>query len=170
MEFELHTLEILKESKELPKLDIDTDYFVLHISIDNADTGHSAMALQAVSKYIEHVRTTQGERAADQAWKRVQTGYILSEHVGTHEERRLVELSELEAEVLRIFKAQTTIAHKIHRNGRLRFGCRPLTDWLQPDLWENKDHQRDFLPALSDSRPWICQGDSETSRSIRILK
>ena len=44
MQFEAPTLEIIKASRELKEVDIDLYYFLLHISIDNADSGQTAIA------------------------------------------------------------------------------------------------------------------------------
>lgn len=170
LHFELMTLQTLMASVELAELKIDPYYFVLHITIDNADSGHSAIALQTVNKYIEHKRTTEGDEAAHQAWKRVQTGYILSDFFGKAQTEDMLEPSELEADVRRIFKSKTREARKYHRNSRLRIGRHSLTDWLQPDRWESPGHQRDFLLDLSNSRAWIRRGDGKASRFIKELE
>ena len=170
LQFELMTLKTLKASVELAELKIDPYYFVLHITIDNADSGHSAIALQTVNKYIEHKRTTDGDKAAHQAWKRVQTGYILSDFFGKAHTEGVLEPAELEADVRRIFKSKTREARKYHRNSRLKIGRHTLTDWLQPDRWEAPGHQRDFLLDLSSSRSWIHPGDGKASRFIKELE
>jgi hypothetical protein len=40
---------------ELKELKLNDYYFLLHISIDNADSGHTAMAMHAVVKYMAHI-------------------------------------------------------------------------------------------------------------------
>ena len=170
LQFELITLQTFKASVELAELKIDPYYFVLHITIDNSDSGHSAIALQTVNKYIEHKRRTEGDKAAHQAWKRVQTGYILSDFFGKAHTEGIREPAELEADVRRIFKSKTREARKYHRNSRLKIGRHTLTDWLQPDRWESSRHQRDFLLDLSSSRSWIHRGDGKASRFIKELE
>ena len=171
LQFELMTLQTLKASVELTELNIDPYYFVLHVTIDNADSGHSAIAFQTVHKYIEHKRTTEGDRAAHQAWKRVQTGYILSDFFGKAHTGDVPEPpAELEADVRRIFKSKTREARKYHRDSRLKIGRHTLTDWLQPDRWESPGHQRDFLFDLSNSRSWVRRGDGKASRFIKELE
>ena len=170
LHFESLTLDTLMASEELAELKIDPYYFMLHITIDNADSGHSAIALQAVSKYIEHVQTTQGGEAARKAWRRVQAGYMLSESGGAHHTINVRELSELEVDLLRIFKSKSAAAYKVHRNSRLRIGRHTLIDWLQPDLWDSAEHQRDFLLDLSNCPSYIHRGNSKASRFIKELE
>jgi Iron-containing redox enzyme len=64
LHFEALTLETMKAAKEVEEFGLNPYYFVLHISIENADSGHTAIAIQAVVKYIEHVRQTQGRSSA----------------------------------------------------------------------------------------------------------
>jgi hypothetical protein len=52
LHFELLTNKILMMACKLPKLGINGYYFTLYISIDNADSRHLAIALEAVKKYI----------------------------------------------------------------------------------------------------------------------
>ena len=67
LHFEGLTLETMKAAKEVGEFGLNPYYFVLHISIDNADSGHTAVAMLAVAKYIEHVQQTQGRSSAHQA-------------------------------------------------------------------------------------------------------
>jgi len=56
--FNLHlerlSTQTLKASRELPELGIPRDYFSLHVSIDNAHSGHSAIAL-VIMNQMAHV-------------------------------------------------------------------------------------------------------------------
>jgi hypothetical protein len=45
----------MRAIKELKELKLNDYYFLLHISIDNADSGHTAMAMHAVVKYMAHI-------------------------------------------------------------------------------------------------------------------
>jgi hypothetical protein len=58
----------LKAAKELPELGILGHYFGLHICINNADSGHSAMAEATIRMYIDHMRRA-GAMEVQQAWK-----------------------------------------------------------------------------------------------------
>lgn len=177
MHFELLTLETMKLAKELQELKLDAYYFILHISIDNADSGHSAIAMQAVVRFIEGIQRLNGNFAAQQTWKRVQAGFILSESLLTasnltHLTKSAVDSfprNEREAEVIKIFKAKAPIAHKIHYSSRLRIGRQTLSNWLAPDAFASKQWQKDFLDDLSQMKPWVRRGDSSKSLLIQEL-
>lgn len=57
--------------------------FWLHISIDNADTGHSAMAREAVISFLEAARAARGDEFCDEMWRRVKAGFALADGVPT---------------------------------------------------------------------------------------
>jgi len=120
MHFEMLTWDTMRAIKELKELKLNDYYFLLHISIDNADSGHTAMAMQAVIDYMVHVQNTDGEPAAQEAWKRVQTGFILSERLVTSPDAQESSCTghstpnEFEAIVLKIFKAKALVSHKLH--------------------------------------------------------
>ena len=177
MHFEGLTMETMKAAKEVDEVGLNPYYFILHISIDNADSGHTAIAMQAVVKYIEHVQQTQGSTSAQQAWRRVQAGFILSHGLSTALEspsKRTTTVNSFprntrEAEVIRIFQAKAPVAHKIHCSSRMSIGGRRLVDWLEPQAFAGKQWQKDFLDYLSNMRPWVCRGDSSKSRFIQEL-
>lgn len=177
LHFEGLTLETIKAAKELEELGLNAYYFMLHISIDNADSGHTAIAMQAVIKYMEHVQQTQGRSSVQQAWRRIQTGFILSKGLPTGLEcpsRRSLAVNSFprnihEAEAIRIFEAKAPVAHKIHCSSRMRIGGRKLADWLEPDAFAGKQWQMDFLDYLSNMKPWVRKGDSGKSRLIQEM-
>lgn len=177
MAYESLPLHLLKTIKELRELRLNPYYFELHVSIDNADSGHAAMAMAAVTDYIDLIEQTEGTKAAQKAWRRVQAGYILAEGLPTTPESPSLKApieepfprNELEATVVRIFAAKCAVAHGIHCNSRLRIGRRSLVDWLEPEAFKNPDWQRDFLHDLSNCKPWVMQGDSSNSRLVKEL-
>ena len=170
LHFELLTRETLVASKELKELNIDPYYFVLHITIDNADSGHSALALQAVHKYLEHILQSEGAEAAHKAWKRVQAGYVLSNFAGVQQTRPEWNPTDLEAQVLHIFKSKAPVAHKIHRSSTLQIGRYTLAEWLRPEQWATVEHQRAFMLDLRNARPWVYPGESQRSKFIKELQ
>lgn len=175
MAYEGLPLHLMKTTKELQELKLDPYYFVLHISIDNADSGHAAMAFEAVATYLDEVEQTEGAAKRLDAWRRVQAGFILAEGLPTNPvspSRRCLEVksqTELESSVSRIFQAKAPVAHKIHCSSRARIGRKSLVDWLEPIAFEGLQWQAEFLEALSSSKTWVCQGDSARSRFIREL-
>ncbi|KAI8936480.1 hypothetical protein NX059_006885 [Plenodomus lindquistii] len=177
MAYESLPLHLLKTVKELRELRLNPYYFELHISIDNADSGHAAMAMSAVADYIDLVRSHEGDDAAHCAWKRVQAGYILAEGLPTTPESPSLKSTpvesfprnDLEASLLEIFAAKSFVAHKIHCNSRLKIGRRSLVDWLEPTAFKNTQWQKEFLHDLGNCKPWIIKGDSERSRLVKEL-
>lgn len=177
LHFEGLTLETMKAAKELEDLGINPYYFILHISIDNADSGHTAIAMQAVAKYIELVQQAQGMLSAQQAWKRVQAGFILSKGLSAGPEcpsRRTSAVNSFprnihEAEVVRIIKAKAPVAHKIHCSSRMKIGGRKLVDWLEPQAFARKQWQMDFMDHLGNMKPWVYKGDSNKSKLMKEL-
>ena len=172
MHFEALTLETLKASRELKEVGLDPYYFMLHVSIDNADSGHTAIAQQAVCSYIEHINRAEGATAAQQAWRRVQVGYNLSDCLPSSMKKPAAygfPRNELEAEVIRIFRAKALVGHKIHNHITIRIGGRKLLDWLDPRSLESKQWQMDFLDSFSHSKSWVCRGDSSKSQFVKEL-
>jgi hypothetical protein len=179
LHFEAVSMDTLKAGKELKELGIDPYYFILHISIDNADSGHTAIAIEVVCEYMTYIRRAGGEEAAQEAWKRLQAGYLLSLGLpGTAvcpSRRRLrdgsrVLLSPTEMEVIKIFKAKAQVVHGIHCSSKVRIGSRSVAEWLDPVALESKKWQIELLDALSCSKYWIRRGDSSNSRFIRELQ
>ena len=177
MAYESLPLHLLKTVKELREVQLNPYYFELHISIDNADSGHAAMAMAAVAAYIDLTEQEEGAEAANTAWKRIQAGYILAEGLPTtpespsqrKEAREQFPRTESEAALLDIFVAKSFVAHKIHCNSRLKIGRRSLVDWLEPKAFADKQWQREFLFDLSNCKPWVIKGNSEKSRLVNEL-
>ena len=179
MAYESLPLHLLKTVKELKELRLDPYYFELHISIDNADSGHAAMAMETAIAYIEMVAQEEGEKAAQSAWRRVQAGYILAEGLPTTPESPSLKINkapevafpqdDTERELLEVFAAKAPVAHKIHCNSHLKIGRRSLVDWLEPSAFKDAKWQMEFLHDLSNCRPWVIKGDSEKSCLVREM-
>ncbi|KAF3172068.1 hypothetical protein TWF788_009511 [Orbilia oligospora] len=177
MHFEAVTLETLQAAKELKELKIDPYYFLLHISIDNADSGHAAMAVETVIEYIELIRARDGYAAAHEAWVRVQAGYVLSSGLPiaptsttidkSASPRRL--FSDLEREVVRIFKSKAEVSQKIHCGSNLKLGGRAIFEWLEPSVLASEENQATLLDVLSNSKPWVYQGSGDPKFYWRFI-
>ncbi len=179
LHFEAISMDTLKAGKELKEVGIDPYYFILHISIDNASSGHSAIAIEVVCEYMDYIFKVEGKEAAQKAWEKLQAGYLLSSGLpGTTvcpSRKRLIDgsdilLSPTEMEVIRIFKAKAQVVHGIHCSSRVKIGLRSVADWLDPVALESKRWQMELLDALSCSKYWICRGDSTKSRFIQELQ
>ncbi|KAF4224431.1 hypothetical protein CNMCM6457_009457 [Aspergillus fumigatiaffinis] len=180
MHFETVTLETMQVAHELKSFGIDPYYFLIHMTIDNADSGHTAMAAHAVLRYLEVVRAAQGNTAMQKAWKRVQVGYILSQTLGNSSSLGTaglglaspdVLLGPLSTRVMDILRSKALVSHSIHSQSRARIGSYTLSDWLDPSLWTHSNglHQLDLLTALSQAKPWVFAGESSKSILLREL-
>ena len=188
MHYELITLDTLRANHELKALGINPYYFLIHIVIDNADSGHTAMATHTVTRYLDMIREREGEAAMEQAWKRVQAGYALSQTLGSspslEQEAYLssgtgkesiaaerLSLDPFSTRVVNIFKAKASVSHRFHCQSRVRIGGKTLADWLAPSMWKdsNPERQLHLLTALSQAKPWIYPGSSSKSLLMREL-
>ncbi|KUI59805.1 hypothetical protein VP1G_07012 [Cytospora mali] len=176
LHFECLTWDTVRASRELRELGLDNYYFLLHISIDNSDSGHVAMALKTVISYLQHVQATQGDDALQREWRCVQAGYLLSErgvldeedgpkHAAAHFSN-----NRFAPELVRVFRAKASVAAKLHCACRSRIGGKNLSDWLDDGVLETAEGQVSFLESLAQARPWICPGDSSRSRLVTELQ
>jgi hypothetical protein len=158
MSYESLPLHLLITIYELRELNIDPYYFVLHVSIDNKHSGHAAMGMNAVIAYI----TSLPIEDQNDAWKRVQAGFLLASELPTTPAPR----SDLDTSLEKIFGEKVTAAHPIHATCPAKIGGRmgkKLSDWLNPAVYPV--HSLAFLRALADSR-WIVRGQPEKSQLI----
>lgn len=189
MAYECLPLHLMKTVKELDELRLNSYYFVLHISIDNSDTGHAAMAMLATVEYIEQVAAEAGAPAAHSAWKRVQAGYLLAEGLPTTPESPSMKsflpsslqapqpvssptsspLTIEETAAMNVFKAKSRVAQKIHCNSRLKIGRHTLVEWLDPKNFMELSWQLAFMDDLSNRKPWVVKGRSDESRLVQEL-
>ncbi|PBP28684.1 putative ABC transporter [Diplocarpon rosae] len=179
LHFEAVSMDTLKAARELKEVGLDPYYFILHVSIDNADSGHTAIAIEVVCEYMDCVRRMEGEEAAQNAWKKVQAGFLLSlglpgsvicpsRRKSTDDANVL--LSSIETDVMKIFTAKAQVVHGIHCSSRVKIGSRSVAEWLDPIALESKIWQMGLLDALGRSKYWICRGDSSKSRFLQELQ
>ncbi|KAF2837462.1 hypothetical protein M501DRAFT_995390 [Patellaria atrata CBS 101060] len=171
MHFECLTWDTLLAAKELREMNIDASYFLLHISIDNSDSGHTAMATRIVLDYLQHVSKLEGDQAAQSAWRRVQVGYSLSAMFIEKQEDIIPPSQNIySTELKRIFRAKSTVSDKLHCGSKVRFGGKLLHEWLNPETLSSDAEADRFLRVLSSSKPWVYMEDSSKSRLVKELK
>lgn len=156
----------LKATKEFPEVGISAYYFALHVSIDNADSGHSGMALANIVAFMDLMRKT-GLMDCDQAWKRVQAGYLLSQSLDDSETPDVYE-----ERLIQILHRKANLARKIHCTSRARIGGKSLSEWFSSPFSANEkgdEWKYGFLHALADSRPWVYRGNSSKSLLMKEL-
>ncbi|KAI2678232.1 hypothetical protein DTO013E5_9704 [Penicillium roqueforti] len=170
MHFELLTLETMMAAKELEELGISGYYFFLHISIDNSHSGHTAMAMNSVAKFLAHVELTEGAGVAERAWRRVQAGYCLSSALSCPEfVSPTTSSNEWNNGLAEVFKAKAQAAGNIHCPSLIKLDGQTLGQWLIPENFSSIQSQERFVAALARTKPWVRPGDSANSRLIREL-
>ncbi len=156
--YEQLPLHLLITAYELNELDIDPYYFTLHVTVDNADSGHAQRAVQAVYDALP--------RLGDSAdfWRRVQSGCKLGNAgVGTAE---VIAGFDIQHEVEAILSRKRLSGQGAHSD-YCRVAGRSVNDWLaQPGgipaflaALEQAGWIKRHAPA-HESRFWkLLQGD-----------
>ena len=141
--YEQLPLHLLITGYELNELGLDPYYFSLHVTVDNADSGHARRAVQAVRDNMPRL----GD--AVDFWRRVKQGYQLSNAGpgGT----AAIDGFDMGREVIRIF-SQKSVAGRGAHSDYCRVAGRHVNDWLarEGDIPE-------FLAALQKAG-WIKLG------------
>ncbi|UUD65311.1 iron-containing redox enzyme family protein [Pseudomonas seleniipraecipitans] len=154
--YEQLPLHLLISSYELTELDIDPYYFQLHVTIDNASTGHAQKAVQAVWENMPLV----GDR--DAFYRRVINGYRLNDlGLGS---TSVIAAFDLEEEVCAMLERKRDVATQVHSD-YCRIEGRTVNEWLsQPG------QVRSFLDALQ-KRGWIRRDeDPQSSRFWQLVQ
>ena len=154
--YEQLPLHLLITAYELNELGIDPYYFTLHITVDNAGSGHAQKAVQALQQLMP--------RRGDSAdfYRRVRDGYRLND-LGAGTGSVIAEF-DLEAELLRILAAKSVVGQNMHSD-YCRVGGRSINDWLsRPD-------QLGAMLAALEQAGWIERGKpAEQSRFWRLIQ
>ncbi|KAL4812563.1 hypothetical protein BDW67DRAFT_193560 [Aspergillus spinulosporus] len=187
MHYELISLEALIAARELKELGVNPCYFLLHICIDNADSGHTAIALRNVIDYLEFIKATESPSVLQEHWRRVQAGYTLSQTLavspcdgnGGSESgfpasrcaSQIVPTNLLTRRIIEIFKSKSTVSPKYHCQSKVRIGNRTLAEWLDSSLWKHGDGQKhiELLGSLAESKRWVQPGMGSESKLVQEL-
>ncbi|EKU80283.1 hypothetical protein ABIB42_001013 [Massilia sp. UYP32] len=154
--YEQLPLHLLITSYELNELGIDPYYFTLHVTVDNAASGHARKAVQAVHDLMPKV----GDREA--FWQRVVDGYRLNE-LGASTTSVIGEF-DLQSELVGILAAKSGVGKNMHSD-YCRVAGRSVNDWLTDPAQIPA-----FLAAL-EGAGWIKRGeDVEHSRFWRLVE
>ncbi|MCM2360082.1 iron-containing redox enzyme family protein [Pseudomonas sp. SR18] len=154
--YEQLPLHLLITSYELSELGIDPYYFTLHVTIDNASSGHACKAAQSVLNLLPL-----GEGRAD-FYRRVAEGYRLNDlGQGT---TAVIEQFDLHAEVVAMLERKRTFGQHMHSD-YCCFEGKTVNQWLaQPG------QVGAFLQALQD-KGWIKRNqDPAESRFWQLIE
>lgn len=153
--YEQLPLHLLITSYELRELGIDPYYFTLHVTVDNADSGHARKAVDAISDTMPKF----GD--AEDFYRRVQNGYRLNSlGVGT---LAVIRDFSLDREVTSIVARKGMIGRHEHSDYH-KISGRTVNEWLA-----HPEEAWDFLIAL-EQNGWIKRNqDPEHSRFWKMI-
>lgn len=153
--YEQPPLHLLITTYELAELGIDGFYFQLHVTIDNAASGHAHLSLQALRQLCP---------ADDVAgfYERVRRGYRLNDlGISTP---ALIARFDLEAELLQALEHKRNFGQFMHSD-HCRLQKRTINQWLaEPGAMPA------FLEAMQ-AQGWIRRGEApEQSRWWKLIE
>lgn len=153
--YEQLPLHLMITTYELTELGIDPHYFRLHITIDNASTGHAQRAVQAVLDNLP-------PKDQQSFYRRVRQGYQLNE-LGASS-TTVINNFNMDEELYRVLEEKAVIARHMHSD-YCRIEGRTINEWL------NSSGQ---IPGLLDAlqkRGWIHRHqDPANSRFWRLIQ
>jgi hypothetical protein len=154
--YEQLPLHLLITSFELNELGIDPYYFTLHVTIDNASTGHARKAAQSVLALLP----MGPER--DDFYRRIGQGYRLNElGLGT---TAVIESFDLEQEVIAMLERKRTFGQHMHSD-YCRLDGKTVNQWLA-----EPEQIPAFLNVLQN-RGWIKRHqDPADSRFWQLIE
>ena len=153
--YEQLPLHLLITAFELNELQIDPYYFTLHVTIDNASSGHARKAALSVLATLPATGT-------EEFMQRVANGYRLNDlGLGS---TAIIEAFDLEEELVDSLERKSVFGRQVHSDF-CRIGGRTVNEWLS-----KPDRMRGFLRALED-QGWIKRGQNpQKSRFWRLIE
>lgn len=154
--YEQLPLHLLITAYELKELGIDPYYFTLHITVDNADSGHAKQAVDAIFSAMPRVGDVSGW------WRRVRNGYKLNLlGAGT---TSVIESFDLEREVHAIFARKSAIGQFAHSDYRMISGC-TVNGWLC-----DPSRMPEFTRAMEEGGWFKRHQDPANSRFWKLIQ
>lgn len=154
--YEQLPLHLLITAYELKELGINPYYFTLHITIDNAATGHARKSLQALFDNMPKGANAQ------EFFRRVCNGYKLNQ-VGMST-NSIISTFNLDKEVINIFKSKSLYGQQAHSD-RCRIGGKTINEWLS-----TPDSMPEFIELMIETG-WIKKNEApEQSRFWKLFE
>lgn len=154
--YEQLPLHLLISAYELSELGIDPYYFTLHVTIDNASTGHAQKAVQSVLQLLP----VEGDR--EDFLRRVALGYRLND-LGQGS-RAIIESFDLDTELLNMLERKRSFGQHMHSD-YCRFEGKTVNQWLSAP-----EQLPGFLAAM-ENKGWIKRHqDPQASRFWQLIE
>ncbi|MDT8921296.1 MULTISPECIES: iron-containing redox enzyme family protein [Pseudomonas] len=151
--YEQPPLHLLITTHELAELGIDAHYFQLHVTIDNAASGHARRALQSLFLLMPGP----SEKAC---YERVRRGYRLND-LGL-DTASLIASFDLETELLAALQRKRVYGQFMHSD-RCRLQGRTINQWLA-----DASALPGFLRAL-ETQQWVQRGEAPSNSRFWAL-
>jgi hypothetical protein len=160
---EWEVLDLVASIKRLDYLGFDTQFWRMHVGIDNAAVGHGAKARRAVELHLANVLSEGGEAALQDEWKRIWRGFVAfaTADLGYLDADADVERRRHPLVPSRIAQVISRKSHYAKLNHR---GKRLGPDRLN-DLFDDPDQ---LLAALKSSQ-FVSPGRPDDSRLLNYL-
>ncbi|AKZ64701.1 hypothetical protein F506_20410 [Herbaspirillum hiltneri N3] len=153
--YEQLPLHLLISAYELNELGIDPYYFTLHVTIDNAATGHARKAAHAVAD----IAAQQDDPAG--FYRRVRDGYRLND-LGM-DTASVIAGFDPERALIAVLQEKAAVGRNMHSD-YCRFAGKTVNEWL-----DNPEDAGRFLHEL-ERAGWIKRGsDPQESRFWRLI-
>ncbi|GGV24564.1 hypothetical protein GCM10010495_45210 [Kitasatospora herbaricolor] len=110
---------------------INSQFYKMHVGIDNAASGHGAKARDAVARYLEAIYDAGGDEAVQQQWQRIWNGYVAFQVTGTLGEdltRLALNPPTPQDRLVELILRKAPYA-SVNHNGK-RLGDNRLNDWF----------------------------------------
>lgn len=153
--YEQLPLHLLISAYELNELGIDPYYFTLHITVDNAVSGHARKALQGLTEALPRVRNRK------EFFQRVINGVKLNSLGATT--NSIIDEFDLREELLTIFATKSVVGAQMHSN-YCRVAGKSINQWLSDPTQISA-----FLDNLEQVGWIIRHQNPEDSRFWRLL-
>jgi hypothetical protein len=156
LQLEWEVLGLWGSVKRLEAKNFNSQFYRMHIGIDNANDGHGAKAKLAVRQYLDFVRSESGPEEAARQWERIWTGYVTFETTGDISDDFAVFNDYpplMEDQMAALIQQKKYYAQRNHSNLPV-LGANRMSDWFEEPVA--------FLDQLANSR-YISKGDPDNS-------
>jgi hypothetical protein len=153
--YEQLPLHLLITAYELKELRIDPYYFTLHVTVDNADSGHAKQAVDAVFDAMPRLGNSRD------FWRRVRNGYNLN-YLGAST-NSVISSFDLEREMHAIFARKAVVGQYAHSDYR-RVEGRSVNDWLS-----HPEEAAAFTQAMERDGWFQRNSDPKNSRFWKLI-
>jgi hypothetical protein len=154
--YEQPPLHLLITAFELNELGLDPCYFTLHVTIDNASSGHALKAVESVLNLVPNDETREA------FLERVRAGFLLND-LGTNS-TEVIQSFDLERELLAMLENKSTFGQHMHSD-YCRLEGLTINQWLA-----TPGQSKQLLTAL-EGKGWIKRHqDPADSRFWQLIE